>query len=294
MDVTEKNIRIQSFNHDLNTVELNQVEFLVFKGVLPILNVIDEQSGKVLLRAAEGHKIYDYSIDEYVSLIDTLTGVALKKDGSKVIFHVKSSGENFPVVDMQVKGVNNYFSNDILSHNTGGNALKFFSAVRMTTRAGDRIEEKHQGQIGMISRVKTIKNKIAPPFRECEMKIIFGEGYKIEEEYIQAFIKYGIIKKAGGWYTVAMSINPENQTPEPIKVQGEEKVLLWLRDHQDIYTEYKERLKAELSRKTTAVIVEDSEDEESSIVAEQEKLEKEVLREDDNSPAALAEMASSI
>jgi recombination protein RecA len=171
----------------------------------------------------------------------------------------------------------------------GGNALKFFTAVRMTTRAGDRIEDK-DGQIGMISKVKTIKNKVAPPFRSCEMKIIFGEGYQIEEEYVQAFVKYGIIKKAGGWYTVAMTKIGDVLTPD--KVQGEEKVLDWLKNHPDIYAEYKERLKVELSRKTTAVLVEDTEDQESSIVAEQEKLEKEALGEDDDSPETLAREAS--
>jgi len=171
----------------------------------------------------------------------------------------------------------------------GGNALKFFTAIRMTTRAGDRIEDKNEGQIGMISRVKTIKNKVAPPFRSCDMKIIFGEGYQVEEEYVQAFVKYGIIKKAGGWYTVALTKVGDEVTPE--KVQGEEKVLDWLKAHPEIYAEYKERLKAELSRKTTAVIVEDTEDQESSIIAEQEKLEKAVLSEEDNSSDNLANVA---
>jgi len=173
----------------------------------------------------------------------------------------------------------------------GGNALKFFTAIRITTRAGDRIEDKNEGQIGMISRVKTIKNKVAPPFRSCDMKIIFGEGYQIEEEYVQAFVKYGIIKKAGGWYTVGMSIGTSKEAPDLVKVQGEDKVLEWLKANPSIYAEYKDRLKAELSRKTTAVIVEDTEDQESHIIAEQEKLEKAVLSEDANSPEALAELA---
>jgi recombination protein RecA len=162
----------------------------------------------------------------------------------------------------------------------GGNALKFFTAVRMTTRTGERIEDKKQdGQIGMISRVKTIKNKVAPPFRTCDMKIIFGEGYQVEEEFVQAFVKYGIIKKAGGWYTVAITKTGTEETPE--KVQGEEKVIGWLKAHSEIYAEYKNRLKTELSRKTTAVIVEDTEEEEPGIVAEQSKLEQEVLADSD-------------
>jgi hypothetical protein len=79
------------------------------------------------------------------------------------------------------------------------------------------------------------------------------------------------------------------QTPE--KVQGEERVLVWLKEHPEIYAEYKDRLMGELSRRTTAVIVEDTAEQESVVVAEQEKLEQEVLGEDDGSPEGLAESA---
>jgi len=287
-DVTTKGIKIQSFDHNLDKVEPRLIKSLVYKGVQEIYYVISG-SQDVLLRAAAEHRIWDAAIDEYVRLCDVDSGIALKQDGSKIPFTVVSSGEQEPVVDMEVENNQNYFSNGILSHNTGGQALKFFSAIRLVVRAGERIEDKNEGQIGMISRVKSIKNKVAPPFRSCDMKIIFGKGYQVEEEYVQAFVKYGIIKKAGGWYTVAMTRVGDVDTPE--KVQGEEKVQEWLKAHPEIYAEYKERLKVELARKTTAVIVEDTEDSESDIVADQEKLEQEALSEDDISPEALAEAA---
>jgi recombination protein RecA len=172
----------------------------------------------------------------------------------------------------------------------GGNALKFFCAIRIVTRAGEKIEDKREGQIGMISKVKTIKNKVAPPFRSCDMKIIFGKGYQIEEEYVQAFVKYGVIKKSGGWYTVAVVKTGEDEAPE--KVQGEEKVMEWLKGHPEVYAEYKARLMEELSRKTTAVIVEDAEDRESDIISNQEKLEREALADVDASSESLAEAAA--
>jgi recombination protein RecA len=177
---------------------------------------------------------------------------------------------------------------------TGGNALKFYSAIRITTRSGasDRIEDKNDGQIGMVSKVKTIKNKVGTPFKSCEMKIIFGQGYQVDEEYLQAFVKYGIVQKTGAWYTVAMTKNKNEMTPE--KTNGEEKTIDWLKLHPEIYAEYKDRLKVELSRKTTSVIVEDTEDQESVIVAEQEKLEQEEMFEDDNSAESLAEAAGNI
>jgi recombination protein RecA len=162
---------------------------------------------------------------------------------------------------------------------TGGQALKFYSAIRIVTRAGERIEDKSAGQIGMISKVKTIKNKVAPPFRACDMKIIFGKGYQIEEEYIQGFVKYGIIKKFGGWYTVGIMKTGDEETPE--KVQGEENVYEWLKGHPEIYAEYTSRLLTELSRKSAAVIVEDV-DERETDVADQESLDQEALTEDDD------------
>jgi hypothetical protein len=290
MDVTEKNIKIRSFNHDTRTNEFRRINHLVYKGIQPILNVASED-GNIILRAAKDHPIWDDSIDDYVPLCEIDSGVALSVNGEKIPFVVTDSGESLPVADMSVEGNLNYFSNGLLSHNSGGQALKFFTAVRMVVRAGERIEDKHEGQIGMISKVKTIKNKVAPPFRSCDMKIIFGKGYQVEEEYVQAFVKYGIIKKAGGWYTVAITKIGEEETPE--KVQGEEKVLDWLKGHPEIYSEYKNRLMVELSRKTTAVIVEDTEDQESSIVADQEKLEQEVLAEEDLSPENLAKAALS-
>lgn len=154
----------------------------------------------------------------------------------------------------------------------GGNALKFFTAVRLVTRLGERLEEGDK-QIGMTSKIKSIKNKIAPPFRTCEMKIIFGKGYQVEEEYIEAFTKYGIIKKAGGWYT----LQEGNASPE--KVQGSDRVMTWLKAHPDTYKSYKERLMAILSRKTTAVIMEDTDEDEQSVVSEQERLEQSEGRE---------------
>jgi hypothetical protein len=210
-------------------------------------------------------------------LCDVESGVALNTSGKKIPFTVVSSGKQEPVVDMEVEGNQNYFSNGILSHNTGGNALKFFSAIRLATRAGDTVEDKDGNQIGMVSRVRSIKNKVAPPHRNCEMKILFDSGYQIEEEYVFAFQKYGIIKKAGGWF----SIQAGEEDPE--KIQGSERVIDWLRGHPDIYDGFKAKLKSAMSRKTTSVVVEAVDEDEDSVIAEQEALEKDALEKDINS-----------
>jgi recombination protein RecA len=155
----------------------------------------------------------------------------------------------------------------------GGNALKFFSAIRLVTRPGDAIDEGDV-QIGMISRVRSIKNKVAPPHRNCEMKILFDSGYQIEEEYVLAFQKYGIIKKAGGWFSIPVSEG------DPEKIQGAERVIEWLRAHPDVYNDFKAKLQVAMSRKATSVIIEANDEDESTVVAEQEALEKDAFAED--------------
>jgi recombination protein RecA len=167
---------------------------------------------------------------------------------------------------------------------SGGNALKFFSAIRLVTRAGDTVEDKDGNQIGMISRVRSIKNKVAPPHRNCEMTILFDSGYQIEEEYVLAFQKHGIIKKAGGWFSI-----PAGEG-DPEKIQGAERVIEWMRAHPAIYDDFKAKLKSAMSRKTTSVVVEADDEDENAVVAEQEALERDALAED---PAEkLAEKAS--
>jgi recombination protein RecA len=159
----------------------------------------------------------------------------------------------------------------------GGNALKFFSAIRLVTRAGDTVEDKDGNQIGMVTRVRSIKNKVAPPHRNCEMKILFDSGYQIEEECVAAFQKYGIIKKAGGWFSLPVN-GPET---EPEKIQGAERVIEWLRAHPAVYDDFKTKLQAALSRKTTSVVVEAVDEDENEVVAEQESLEQAALAEED-------------
>ncbi len=82
---------------------------------------------------------------------------------------------------------------------TGGKALKFYSSIRIEVRKVEMVAIGEQ-VIGMVPRLKTVKNKTAPPFRKCELKIIFHDGYQTEEEYIDFAVQFGIIDKAGSWY----------------------------------------------------------------------------------------------
>ncbi len=82
---------------------------------------------------------------------------------------------------------------------TGGNALKFYSSVRLDIRRVGAIKEGEE-VIGNRTRVKVVKNKVAPPFREVEFDIIYNEGISQLGEIVDLGIKYGVIDKAGAWY----------------------------------------------------------------------------------------------
>lgn len=84
---------------------------------------------------------------------------------------------------------------------TGGNALKFYSSVRLEVRKVETIERGDEEAVGNKVRVKVVKNKVAPPFRRAELEIIFGKGISWSASLLDAAVKYSLIDKKGAWYT---------------------------------------------------------------------------------------------
>ncbi len=116
---------------------------------------------------------------------------------------------------------------------TGGRALKFYASVRMDVR---RIETLKQGGevIGNRTRVKVVKNKVAPPFKEAEFDIMFGKGISAVGDILDLAANVGIVQKSGAWFAYN-----ENKIG-----QGRENAKQFLTEHPDMLAEIDEKVRA--------------------------------------------------
>lgn len=137
--------------------------------------------------------------------------------------------------DLSIKDNHNYLAggiaNGLLVHNspettTGGRSLKFYSSVRLDVRRVETIKQSGSA-IGNHVRVKVVKNKIAPPFREAEFDIMFGNGISASGEAVDLGVKYDIIEKGGAWYSYK---------GEKIG-QGRERAKAYLEENPEIFEE---------------------------------------------------------
>ena len=135
---------------------------------------------------------------------------------------------------------------------TGGRALKYYSSIRLEVRRGEQIKKDGEA-IGNRTRIKVVKNKVAPPFREAEVDIIYGEGISREGDILDLAAKEDIVNKSGAWYAYGGS-----------KIgQGRENAKTYLKEHPDVMAEIEEKVREKFSKETK------TEDEESVFVDDQ-------------------------
>ena len=121
---------------------------------------------------------------------------------------------------------------------SGGRALKFYASVRMDVR---RIETLKQGQemIGNRTRVKIVKNKVAPPFRQAEFDIIYGEGISNEGCILDLGVDYGIVQKSGAWFSYG----------DERLGQGRENARKYLKDNVEVSQEIEKQVRTTMAEK---------------------------------------------
>ena len=119
---------------------------------------------------------------------------------------------------------------------TGGNALKFYASIRLDIRRANQIKEG-ENVLGNRTKVKVVKNKLAPPFRKAEFDILYGKGISKTGEIIDMGVELGIIKKSGSWFSY-----------EETKLgQGRDGVRQLLEDNAELCEEMESRIKASMS-----------------------------------------------
>lgn len=155
----------------------------------------------------------------------------------------------------------------------GGRALKFYASVRLDVRGSTKIEEgsgDNKTQIGKITKIKVVKNKVAPPFKVALVDIMFGEGISRTGELLNIAVDEGIIKKSGAWF----AYNDEKIG------QGAEKAKNYLKEHQEIFDEIDHKVRAAHGLLDEVEVAETTEDTSTKAKATKAKKEEKVVETD--------------
>jgi len=127
---------------------------------------------------------------------------------------------------------------------TGGNALKFYASVRIDIRRIGQIKDNDSNIIGNRTKVKVVKNKVAPPFKVIEFDIMYGEGISKSGEVLDLAVDLDIVKKSGSWFSYA-----ENKLG-----QGRDAVKALIKDNPELMAELEDRIKATVSSNADALM----------------------------------------
>jgi recombination protein RecA len=136
---------------------------------------------------------------------------------------------------------------------TGGNALKFYASIRMEIRRIGAIKDRDE-VVGNQTRVKVVKNKLAPPFRQVEFDITYGEGISKTGELVDLGVKAGVVEKSGAWFSF------DSQRIG----QGRENAKAFLRDHPEVAAKIEDRIRAQSGLVANALLAAGGEEAEAA------------------------------
>ncbi len=220
---------------DFGEQALDIVETLARSGAVDLI-VIDSVAALTPKSEIEG----DMG-DQHVGLQARLMSQALRKL-TGVLHKMQTTVIFINQIRMKI-GMMGYGSPETTS---GGNALKFYSSVRIDIRKIATLKQK-ETQIGNRTRAKVIKNKVAPPFRQAEFDIMFGEGVSKEGELVDYGVKLDIIDKSGAWFSYGST-----------KIgQGRENVKLFLKENPQIALEIENKIKGALGESDGVMVMDD-------------------------------------
>lgn len=146
---------------------------------------------------------------------------------------------------------------------TGGRALKYYSSIRLEIRRGEQIKKDGEA-IGNRTKIKVVKNKVAPPFRTAEVDIIYGEGISREGDILDLAVAENIVNKSGAWY----AYNGDKIG------QGRENAKLFLKEHPDLMEEVEQKVREKYAQKEGVDQVENEEKASDKTVKEPVKAAK--------------------
>jgi recombination protein RecA len=208
---------------DTGEQALEIADMLIRSGALDVL-VIDSVAALVPRAEIEGEMG-----DSHVGLQARLMSQALRK----ITGALSNSNTTAIFINQLREKIGVFFGSPETT--TGGKALKFYASVRLDVR---RIETLKDGQdaVGSRTRVKVVKNKVAPPFKQAEFDIMWGHGISREGSLIDLGVEQGIVRKAGAWYTY-----DSDQLG-----QGKENARAFLRDNPDLANEIEKKIKEKM------------------------------------------------
>jgi recombination protein RecA len=208
---------------DTGEQALEIADMLIRSGALDII-VIDSVAALVPKAEIEGEMG-----DSHVGLQARLMSQALRK----ITGALNASGTTAIFINQLREKIGVFFGSPETT--TGGKALKFYASVRMDIR---RIETLKEGTdaVGNRTRVKVVKNKMAPPFKQAEFDILYGVGISREGGLIDMGVEHGLVRKSGSWFTYE-----GDQLG-----QGKENARKFLRDNPDLANEIEKRIKEKL------------------------------------------------